>query len=66
MSRIANNDIHKCMGDLWDNTAEEGAWLRSYGGDGDMEGGMDYKMLGIQGGYDRTYERNDGKGDCWS
>lgn len=61
LSRIANNDIHKRMGDLRDNTAEEGVWLRSYGGDGDMEGGMDYKMLGIQGGYDRTYERNDGK-----
>lgn len=61
MSRIANNDIHKRMGDLRDNTAEEGVWLRSYGGDGDMEGGMSYKMLGIQGGYDRTYERNDGK-----
>ena len=59
--RLANNDLHKRMGDLRDSTADNGIWIRGYGGKGEVDNNLDYTMKSIQGGYDRAFELSKGK-----
>jgi len=59
--RADNNDLMRRMGDLRSAQGEAGSWVRWYGGESEITGGVNYKYNAVQGGYDWDFATSKGK-----